>query len=142
MRLWRDKAARSYEGGRMNLSNQQTGERISNVSTQSPKNSDHGRRRRGLVNWGLALLTVPAALLVMMLAVGAAMSIAACSAAQCPQLGPSGIVYGVLLYGAPVVAALTIVVSCFTAFRRLGFLVPVSGFALLLADVVFTAMLF
>ncbi|SOJ55653.1 hypothetical protein MSIMFB_03135 [Mycobacterium simulans] len=126
----------------MSLPNQRPGERISDASTQSPRSSDYGRRRRGLVNWALALLTVPAALLVMMFAVGAAMSIAACSGAQCPHLGPSGIVYGVLLYGAPVVAALTIVVSCFTAFRRLGFLVPVSGFALLLADVVVTAMLF
>lgn len=118
-----------------------TGSRLPE-SSESSESTDHSRRRRGVVNWVLALLTVPAAVLVMIFAVGAAMSIAACSAAQCPHLGPNGLIYGILFYGAPVVAALTIVVSFLTALRRWGFVVPVVGLALLLADVVATAMLF
>lgn len=120
---------------------QETDQRVPQAR-QPLDNSDHGRRRRGVVNWVLALLTLPAAALVMVFAIGAAMSVAACSAAQCPHLGPSGLVYGILFYGAPVVAVLTIIVSFVTALRRWGFVVPVFGLALLLADVVATAMLF
>ncbi|OBK25912.1 hypothetical protein A5634_25455 [Mycobacterium asiaticum] len=108
---------------------------------QQPEN-DRGRVRRGLVNWLLAVLTVPAAALIMVFAVAAAMSMAACSAAQCPDLGPSGFLYGVLFYGAPVVAGLTIIASFFTALRRNGWIVPVVGLALLLADFVAIALLF
>ena len=94
------------------------------------------------MNWAFALLTVPAAALVMIFDVGAAVSTAACSGAQCPALGPHGLAYGVLLYGAPAIAAMTIVVSLFTATRRRGFLVPVLGLVLLLCDVAVTSMLF
>jgi hypothetical protein len=83
----------------------------------------------------LAWLTVPAAALVMIFDVGAAVSTAACSGAQCPALGPHGLVYGVLLYGAPVIAVLTIVGSFFTATHRRGFLLPLWGLVLLLCDV-------
>lgn len=101
-----------------------------------------GRVRRGVVNWILAALTVPAAALVMIFAVGAAMSIAACSTGQCPDLGPDGAVYGVLFYGAPVVSGLTIVASFFTALRRRGWIVPVVALALLAADFAAIAILF
>lgn len=102
----------------------------------------HGRGRRGVVNWILAALTVPAAALVMIVAVGAAMSVAACSAAQCPDLGPDGVVYGVLFYGAPVIAGLTIIASFFTALRRRGWIVPIVALALLAADFATIAILF
>ncbi|OBK14645.1 hypothetical protein A5636_07350 [Mycobacterium asiaticum] len=95
-----------------------------------------------MVNWALALLTIPAAVAIVIFALGAAMSFAACSGSQCPELGPDGVVYGVLLYGAPVVAFLTIVVSLFTAFRRRGFIVPLIGLGLLLADFAAVAILF
>ncbi|WP_253851655.1 hypothetical protein [Mycobacterium sp. 1423905.2] len=107
-----------------------------------PPHTGHGERRRAVLNWVLALLTVPAAILVMIFAVGAAMSVAACSAAQCPHLGPSGLLYGVLFYGAPVVAVLTIVASFFTAKRRWGVIVPLVGIALLVADLAITALVF
>ncbi|WP_310767221.1 hypothetical protein [Mycobacterium sp. Z3061] len=102
----------------------------------------HGRGRRGVVNWILAALTVPAAALVMIFAVGAAMSMAACSTAQCPDLGPDGVLYGVLFYGAPVIAGLTIIASFFTALRRRGWIVPVVALALLAADFATIAILF
>lgn len=95
---------------------------------------DHGHARRIVTNWVLALLTVPAAALIVISAVGAAMSVAACSTAECRSPGSSGPVYSVLLYGAPAVAGLTIIATVFTAYRRRGFLVPCIGLALLLAD--------
>ncbi|BBU20582.1 hypothetical protein [Mycobacterium xenopi] len=99
-------------------------------------------RVRLWVNWVLALLTVPAAVVVLIFALGAVMSTAACSDEQCPTLGPGGIGFGVLFYGAPVVALVAIVVSFVTARRRWGIVVPVSALALLAADVVVLAVTF
>ena len=48
--------------------------------------------------------------------------------------GRSGISFDALFYGAPVVAAVAILVSFFTARRRWGFVVPVSAIAALIAD--------
>lgn len=94
------------------------------------------RRRVGFwVNWALALLTVPGAVVVLLLALGAVMSTAACSDQTCPNLGPSGSVWALLFYGAPVVALLAISVSFFSANRRWGLLVPLTGWALLAADI-------
>lgn len=109
---------------------------------QPPDSDDHGRIRRVLINWTLALLTVAAAAFIVIFAIGAAMSVAACSAPQCPGLGPDGLVYGVLLYGAPVVAVATVAVSFFTASRRRGFVVPLVALAVLLADFAAIAILF
>ncbi len=92
-------------------------------------------KRRLWVNWALTLLTVVAAAVVMVVALGSVMSTAACSDKRCPNLGPSGISFNVLFYGAPLVAAVTLVVSFFTARRRWGFVIPVSALALLVADV-------
>ncbi|MFL0180036.1 MULTISPECIES: hypothetical protein [unclassified Mycobacterium] len=92
------------------------------------------RRARLWVNWAAALLTAAGAALVMVVATGAVMSTAACSTAECPDLGPSGAVFGLLYYGAPAIAALTILASFFTAGRRRGFLVPVAGWVLLGVD--------
>ena len=67
------------------------------------------------------------------------MSTAACSDKACPNLGPNGISFDALFYGAPVVAALTVVVSFFTARRRWGFVVPLVAIVLLIADVAILA---
>jgi hypothetical protein len=87
------------------------------------------------VNWALALLTVVGAGIVMVVALGAVMSTAACSDKACPNIGPAGISFNALFYGAPALAALTLVVSFFTAKRRWGFVIPVSALALLIADI-------
>jgi hypothetical protein len=97
--------------------------------------TDRSNRLRFWVNWALALLTVVGAGVVMVYALGAVMSTAACSDKQCPKLGPNGISFDVLFYGAPVVAAVTIVVSFFTAQRRWGFVVPLVALALLIGDI-------
>lgn len=89
-----------------------------------------------VLNWALALLTAPAAALVMVVGLGAVMSTAACSTAECPNMGPSGVVFTVMYYGAAVVSGATILLSFITASRRRGFIVPACGWALLLADVV------
>lgn len=90
-----------------------------------------GSKRSLWVNWGLALLTVVGAGVVMAVAWGAVMSTAACS--NCPNLGPSGISFNEVFYGAPVLAGLTIVTSFFTAKRRWGIVVPVLALALMVA---------
>ena len=91
------------------------------------------------INWGLALTTVPAAAIVMLFALGAVMSTDGCSDRQCPNLGHGGIDFGVAFYGAPVVALIVIVISFFTAKRRGGIVVPLCGWALLVADVAIMA---
>jgi hypothetical protein len=97
--------------------------------------TDRDKRVRLWVNWGLALLAVVGAGVVMVFALGAVMSTAACSDKACPNLGPNGISFDMLFYGAPVVAAVAVVVSFFTAKRRWGFVIPAIAIALLIADV-------
>lgn len=101
--------------------------------------TDRDKRVRLWVNWALALLTVVGAGVVMLFALGAVMSTAACSDKACPNLGPNGISFNALYYGAPVVAALAVVASFFTARRRWGFVIPVVALALLVGDVAILA---
>ncbi|MGV0625439.1 hypothetical protein [Mycolicibacter minnesotensis] len=103
------------------------------MAHEAPARIDNHRARLW-VNWVTALMTAVGAALVMVFATGAVMSTAACSAAECPDLGPNGIVFGVLYYGAPVIAGITILASFVTAGRRRGFIVPVAGWSLLAVD--------
>ena len=107
------------------------------TSTQDAPGSH--TRVRLWVNWVLALLTIPAAAVVLVFALGAVMSTAGCNDKQCPNLGPGGISFGVLFYGAPVVALAAIVLTFFTARRRWGFAVPLTALALLIADIAIVA---
>jgi hypothetical protein len=96
------------------------------------------RRERSVwpwVNWGLALSTVLGAAMVMLYALGAVMSTDSCGDGQCPNLARGGIDFGLAFYGAPVVAFVVIAISFFTAKRRGGIVVPLCGWALLIADV-------
>jgi hypothetical protein len=104
-----------------------------------PAGIDHDKRVRLWVNWALALLAVVGAGIVMAVALGAVMSTAACNDKACPNLGPNGISFDTLFYGAPLVAAVAVVASFFTARRRWGFLIPVVALALLIADVAILA---
>lgn len=97
--------------------------------------TDHGGHMWPWVNWGLALATVPAAAMVMLFALGAVMSTDGCTDGTCPNLGRGGIDFGVAFYGAPLVAFVVIVLSFFTAKHRKGVVVPLCGWALLVADV-------
>ena len=101
---------------------------------------DKAPRARLWVNWLLALSTILGAAAVQLFAMGAVMSTAACSAPSCPK--PTGFVYGLLTYGAPVVAVAAIVLSFFTARHRRGFLVPLVAWLLLILDVAILAVTF
>jgi hypothetical protein len=101
--------------------------------------TDHDRRVRMWVNWALALLAVVGAGIVMVVALGAVMSTAACGDKACPNLGPDGISFDTLFYGAPVVAAVAVVASFFTARRRWGFVIPAVAIALLIGGVAILA---
>jgi hypothetical protein len=94
------------------------------------------------LNWALALLAAPAAVLVMNFALGVATSTAACSTLACPGFGSNGLLFDVLYQGAAVVAGTMILLSFFTATRRLGFLVPLLGWGLLVADVAILSVTF
>jgi hypothetical protein len=82
----------------------------------------------------LAILTVPAVIVVVFLAIAGVMSSAGCSGQACS--GPGNLLFGVLFYGAPVVAAVTIISSFFTAKLRWGIAVPLCALALLGADAI------
>jgi hypothetical protein len=94
------------------------------------------------MNWALAVLTVMVAAAAVTFAVSEAVSVAVCSSEPCPDPGPNGLLYTVLLYGAPLVAAATVVASIFTARRPWGVVVPLCGLAVLFTDIVATAILF
>jgi hypothetical protein len=111
---------------------------VGTVTAMPDGRGAHGRLRLW-VNWVLALLTIPAAAVVLVFALGAVMSTAGCNDKQCPNLGPSGIGFGVLFYGAPVVALAAIVINFFTARRRWGVAVPLTALALLIADIAIVA---
>ena len=99
------------------------------------RSDPRGGRVRPRVNWTLALLTVPAAVVVVLVGFGVFMSYAACSAQACPTQGPSGIWLEIVWFGSTVVAAVTVIATFFTAPRRFGFVVPLCAWALIAADV-------
>lgn len=96
--------------------------------------ADAAGKARARVNWVLALVTVPAAAIVMLFALGAVMSTDSCTDRRCPGLS-AGINFDVLFYAPPTVAVLVIVASVFTAKRRAGIAVPLGALALLVVDV-------
>lgn len=114
----------------------------SDVQTIEPATATAGRGglAKTVVNWVLALLTVPAAIVVVFVAIGSVMSTAGCTGNACAA--PSSFWFGVLFYGAPVVAAVTIIASFFTAGRRWGIAVPLCALALLAIDVAALALSF
>ena len=95
---------------------------------------------RQWINWILAISTVLGAVAVQVLAMGAVMSTAACNTSECPK--PSGFVYGLLTYGALVIAGLTLIISARTAKHPRGYLVPLTAWGLLVLDVVVLSVTF
>jgi hypothetical protein len=106
----------------------------SNVEFVEPAIPGRAGRGQTLVTWVLALLTVPAAIVAVFVGIGGVISIAGCSGQACS--GPGSVLFPVLLYGAPVVAAVAVIASFFTAPRRWGIAVPLCALALLAADLV------
>jgi hypothetical protein len=90
------------------------------------------RTKRAVVNWILALLTIPGAGAVVVYSYLQVLSTAACTGGTCTRLGPGEDVFGLIMYGSPVVAAAAIAMSFFTARRERGILIPVIAWALLI----------
>ena len=67
-----------------------------------------GHRRRTVINWVLAGLTVPGALAIILYQYAQVLATAGCSERTCAKLGPSPFVFGLIEYGAPVVAVLAV----------------------------------
>lgn len=99
------------------------------------------RRARISTTWVLAVLTVPAAIVVFLYGMAAVMSLAGCTGDACAQ-GPGEFWFGILFYGAPVVPVVTIAVSLYTARLRYGVVVPLIGLALLAIDFAVLALTF
>jgi hypothetical protein len=98
--------------------------------------SRSGHRVRSVVNWILAVLTVPGALFVMLVGFAAAMGTDRCAYEDCPRQDPPYLVTTLLFFGAPVISLLTIIASARTARRGWGFAIPLAAFALFSVDVV------
>lgn len=96
----------------------------------SPSGIGTGNARSAL-NWALTLLTIPGAALVMLFAMDQVMGTAGCTDESCLDTGPGDFWFGVLCYGAPIVALATIGLSFFTAKKKFGIAVPLIGLALL-----------
>jgi hypothetical protein len=97
-----------------------------------------GRSHRGRasVNWVAAALSLVGALAVVAFAYLKVLGTAACTDGVCGGLGPSETVFGAILYGTPVVGVVALLLSFFTAPRRLGFLVPLIAWIVVLAALV------
>jgi hypothetical protein len=87
-------------------------------------------------NWVLAFCTLPAAAAVVGYAFLQVMGTAACSDNSCAKLGPGEFGFTLIVYGAPAVAVLTLLISLVTARKPRGILVPVAAFALLIVAAV------
>ena len=94
--------------------------------------SEVGRTGR-IVNWALALATLPGAVAVVAFLYMQVLGTAGCNDQPCPRQGPGELGFTLIQYGAPAVAVAAVVLSFFTARRRGGILVPLVAWALLIA---------
>jgi hypothetical protein len=99
-------------------------------------------RKQTVVNWSLALSTIIGALVVDAYAMMQVMGTAGCSDRICPHEGPGDFAFGLIMYGAPVVAVVTIAVSWVTARRPRGWVVPAVAWALLILAFIVLAVTF
>ncbi|WP_155899165.1 hypothetical protein [Mycolicibacterium sp. CBMA 226] len=89
-------------------------------------------RRRTITNWVLAALTVPGALAIILYQYAQVLATAGCPERTCAKLGPSPFVFGLIEYGAPVIAVLAVALSFVTARARYGIVVPLIAWVLLI----------
>jgi hypothetical protein len=92
--------------------------------------------RRTAINWTLTILTVPAALAVVVYAYLQVLASAGCGGGACDKVGPSETVFGLIEYGTPVVAVVAVVLSFLTARHRYGIAVPLIALAIIAAAAV------
>ena len=99
---------------------------------RSEPGSRTATRSAVVINWALALATLPGAAAVVLFAYMKVLGTAACSDQTCPRLGPGELGFTVITYGAPALAVLTVVLSLFTARRARGVVLPLISWLLLL----------
>lgn len=92
-----------------------------------------GSSGSSVLNWVLALATIPAAAAVVGFAYLQIMGTAGCSEPDCAHLNTLG--FTLIQYGVPAVAGLAVVVSFVTARRRGGVLVPLAAWAVIVLAV-------
>jgi len=102
------------------------------------------RTRTGRVslNWTLALLTIPGAAAVVVYSYLQVLSTAGCTGAPCSRQGPGEFIFGLIMYGTPVVAAVAVALSFVTARRAHGIVVPAIAWTLLVIATVILATTF
>lgn len=96
-----------------------------------------GGRHRGRTfwNWAAAVLALIASLAVVAFAYVSVLGTAACTDGTCGGTGPSETSFGLIFYGTPVVGLLAVLLSFFTAKRRLGFVVPLLAWVVVVISV-------
>jgi hypothetical protein len=112
------------------------------VTTIDRQDTNEVGRTGRIVNWILALATIPGAVAVVVFLYMQIMGTAGCNDQPCPRQGPGELGFTLIQYGAPVVAVVAVVLSFFTARRRGGILVPLVAWLLLLAAFVVLAFSF
>ncbi|BBZ36051.1 hypothetical protein [Mycolicibacterium confluentis] len=103
------------------------------MTEQTGTVTERPRGGSAVLNWTLALTTILGAAAIEIFAYVQVLGTAGCSDRACPRLGPGEIGYTIIIYGAPIVAVLAILLSFVTARRPKGILVPVVAWILLLA---------
>src|SRR5262245_25189019 len=104
--------------------------------------TERTRRFGRIVNWILALATIPGAVVVVVFLYMQVMGTAGCNDQPCPGQGPGELGFTLIQYGAPAVAVVAVVLSFFTAGRRGGIVVPLVAWLLLITAVVVLAFSF
>lgn len=89
-------------------------------------------RSRTVLNWSLALAGLLGAAALVIFAYVMVLGTAGCGDRDCPRMGPGEVGFTLIVYGAPVVSVLAVVLSFVTARRRRGVVVPAVAWALLL----------
>lgn len=103
------------------------------AASERGDDADRSHGGRAVFNWVLAALSVVGALAVVAFAYLKVLGAAACTDRMCGELGPGETAFGLILYGTPVVAVVAVLLSFFTARRRLGVLVPVCAWIVVVA---------
>jgi len=103
------------------------------MTATSNGDTEHIRHSGRIVNWVLALATIPGAVAVVVFLYMQVLGTAGCNDQPCPRQGPGELGFTLIQYGAPVVAAVAVVLSFFTARSRGGIVVPVVAWLLLIA---------
>ena len=103
------------------------------MTATSNGDTEHIRHSGRIVNWVLALATIPGAVAVVVFLYMQVLGTAGCNDQPCPRQGPGELGFTLIQYGAPVVAVVAVVLSFFTARRRGGIVVPVVAWLLLIA---------